>query len=85
MLCGLGVALFIAVAFLITFVVLVVLKLEGASYSTAITFIPIFIIFGLIFCCCCCCVPCICCCMPKVRIPNRCLCVFMIFLIVFDV
>jgi len=47
---------------ILTFVILVVVKLDGAAYSLAITFIPVFIVFGLLLCICMCVAPCIICC-----------------------
>jgi hypothetical protein len=63
MIAGLTCFMVIVIAFIATFTALVVVKLDGSSYSVAITFIPIFVILGLVFCCCCCCMPCIMCCM----------------------
>jgi len=57
-----GIGLVILFAFLLTFLILVILSLNGASFGKAITFIPVFIIFGVLFCCCCCCIPCFLCC-----------------------
>jgi len=57
----------LGVAFLLTFVILAVVRLDGASYRVAIVFIPVFIILGLLLCCCIICGPCICCC----RAPDE--------------
>jgi len=53
---------FFGFSFILTFVILVTLKIEGATFSLASAFIPIFIILGIAFCCCCCCLPCALCC-----------------------
>lgn len=60
-LCGMSVGWAIVLAFVLTFLILAVVKLDGASYSMAIVFIPLYIILGILFCCCCCCSPCIIC------------------------
>jgi len=52
----------ILLSFALAFLILVVLSLNGATFSKAITFIPVFILTGLAFCCCGCCIPCCICC-----------------------
>lgn len=49
-------------AFGLTFTILCALSLDGSSFKIAITFVPVFVIFGLVFCLCCCCIPCVACC-----------------------
>jgi len=63
-LCIVTVALSIGLIFLITFVILCVIRLDGASFKVAIAFIPVFIIMACLQCCCMICGPCICCCRP---------------------
>jgi len=52
----------IALAFVLTFMILSVVRLDGANFKVAIVFIPVFIILGCLLCCCIVCGPCICCC-----------------------
>jgi len=46
----------------VAFVVLLFVKIDGASFSLAVTFIPLWIPLGLLSCVCACCVPCCLCC-----------------------
>lgn len=61
-LCIMTALMVLAMAFLLTFIILAVIRLDGAPYKVAIVFIPIFIILGCLICCCCVCGPCFCCC-----------------------
>ena len=67
---GLTCLMITVIAFIATFTGLVAAKLDGSSYSVAVTFIPIFVILGLVFCCCCCCMPCVMCCMKGDEEPG---------------
>jgi len=65
---GLSITLGIVLAFALVFVILVVVELDNASrISTAVAFIPVFIVLGLISCCWCCCVPLLICCRPRME------------------
>lgn len=61
-LCTLTILIIIGLAFLLSFMVLCVVRLDGATFKVANVFIPVFIILGLLLCCCIVCGPCICCC-----------------------
>jgi len=61
-LCSMTCLLAIALAFVLTFMILSVVRLDGANFKVAIVFIPVFIILGCLLCCCIVCGPCICCC-----------------------
>jgi len=63
-LCCLTFLLTVALAFLLTFIILCVVRLDGATFKVANVFIPVFIIMGLLLCCCIICAPCMCCCRP---------------------
>eukprot|EP00027_Filamoeba_sp_ATCC50430_P017179 CAMPEP_0168568276 /NCGR_PEP_ID=MMETSP0413-20121227/15487_1 /TAXON_ID=136452 /ORGANISM="Filamoeba nolandi, Strain NC-AS-23-1" /LENGTH=449 /DNA_ID=CAMNT_0008600593 /DNA_START=32 /DNA_END=1377 /DNA_ORIENTATION=+ len=52
----------IGFAFVIAFVVMVTIVLEGGSLKLGVAFIPLFIILGLLLCCVCCIGPCFICC-----------------------
>jgi len=54
----------LGLAFLLTFLILSVVRLDGAGFRVAIVFIPVFIIMGCLQCCCMICGPCLCCCRP---------------------
>jgi len=51
----------LSLSVIFTFVILIALRLDGANYSVAVAFIPIFIVLGLAFCACCCITPCLLC------------------------
>jgi len=55
------VCLIIAFALLLVFIILSVVRLDGASFSVAIVFIPVFLVMGCFLFCCCICGPCFCC------------------------
>ncbi len=65
-----GVLLGLGLALLLTFVILIVARLDGATYSLAITFIPVFIIFGILLCLCICVAPCVICCAGREMEEN---------------
>lgn len=69
-LCGMTFVFSLFLAFALTFVILAVVKLDGAGYSVAIVVIPIFIIMGCLLCCCCCCGPCLICCRGEDENPD---------------
>jgi len=60
-LCGMTSLLAFGMAFLLTFVILAVVRLDGAGFRVAIVFIPAFIVMGCVLCCFCICGPCLCC------------------------
>jgi len=62
---GMSVVYGIMIAFGLVLLILVVLRLDGSNFSTAVAFIPIFIVLGLVLCCCCCCIPIMYCCAPR--------------------
>jgi len=61
---SISILLIIVGAFALTFILLLFAYLDGAHYSLAIVFIPLFIVTGLLCCCCCCGAPCLICCRP---------------------
>eukprot|EP01118_Nematostelium_gracile_P001559 TRINITY_DN11622_c0_g1_i1.p1 TRINITY_DN11622_c0_g1~~TRINITY_DN11622_c0_g1_i1.p1 ORF type:complete len:445 (+),score=108.11 TRINITY_DN11622_c0_g1_i1:179-1513(+) len=58
--CGMTCCLVIGLSFILVFVILCVVRLNGAGYKVAIVFIPLFIILGCLLLCCCVCGPCLC-------------------------
>lgn len=63
--CLISIGMASILAIILSFIILVVLRLDGSPIEFARIFIPIFIVVGFGFLICCCCFLCFCCCAPE--------------------